>query len=285
MILKSFVWASFLFNEINLKHLSPGFKSIHVGLGTGFVARGGGCLQGALKDSFPTSLTRSWEKPPPCPLNPPNSSSSPRFGDLPNSPIHMQRIRSGHKSRGSPLGAWPRISRSPQPKAPGTGRGEARSFALIRGGGGGGSGPTAARSPSVGSRSPRAAARLSRSSCLAHGLNHLSDTFQGWKQSIFQSDHLKHLGNYTLKISVNNSPGGCRQWERTPLSPKGGGGGGRKPGAGRSRSCVKKFIFTFKKGGDGSGSCPRAPPAPAGPAPGYRRTKHHLHKYALRVHK
>lgn len=145
MILKSFVWASFLFNEINLKHLSPGFKSIHVGLGTGFVARGGGCLQGALKDSFPTSLTRSWEKPPPCPLNPPNSSSSPRFGDLPNSPIHMQRIRSGHKSRGSPLGAWPRISRSPQPKAPGTGRGEERSFALIRGGGGGGFG--ADRSP------------------------------------------------------------------------------------------------------------------------------------------
>lgn len=34
----------------------------------------------------------------------------------------------------------------------------------------------------------------------------MSDTFKGWKQSIFQSDHLKHLGNYTLKISVNNSP-------------------------------------------------------------------------------
>lgn len=130
MILKSFVWASFLFNEINLKHLSPGFKSIHVGLGTGFVARGGGCLQGALKDSFPTSLTRSWEQ-----SSPPHSFSSPRSGDLPNSPIQMQRIRSGHKSRGSPLGAWPRISRSPQPKAPGTGRGAARIFALGVGGG------------------------------------------------------------------------------------------------------------------------------------------------------
>lgn len=34
----------------------------------------------------------------------------------------------------------------------------------------------------------------------------MSDTFKGWKQSIFQSDHLKHLGNYTLKISVINSP-------------------------------------------------------------------------------
>lgn len=220
-------------------------------------------MQGALKDSFPTSLTRSWEQ-----SSPPHSFSSPRSGDLPNSPIQMQRIRSGHKSRGSPLGAWPRISRSPQPKAPGTGRGAARIFAL---GGGGGSGPGAARSPSVGSRSPRAAARLSRSSCRAHGRNHLSDTFQGWKQSIFQSDHLKHLGNYTLKISVNNSPGGCRQWRRTPLSPSPEGrevtGGGRKPGAGGSRSCVKKFISTFKKGGTGAGAAPELPP----PRPGRPR--------------
>lgn len=43
-------------------------------------------MQASLKDSFPTSLTPSWERPPS-----PSSSSQPKPGDLPNSPIHMQR--------------------------------------------------------------------------------------------------------------------------------------------------------------------------------------------------
>lgn len=68
MILKEFCLASFLGNEINLKHLSPGFKSIHVGLWTK-ASLAGGRRRGALfampeRDSFPTSLTLNWGQPP-----------------------------------------------------------------------------------------------------------------------------------------------------------------------------------------------------------------------------
>lgn len=73
---------SFLFNEINLKHLSPGFKSIRVGFGQGLLC-GGFCLQEAPGDSVPTSLTLSWGQFPPAP-------TTARAGDLP-APIHMQK--------------------------------------------------------------------------------------------------------------------------------------------------------------------------------------------------
>lgn len=71
MILKEFCLASFLVNEINLKHLSPGFKSIHVGLwAQGLFAWGPGgdfVCNASKRDSFPTSLTLSWGQPPPSP--------------------------------------------------------------------------------------------------------------------------------------------------------------------------------------------------------------------------
>lgn len=73
---------SFSFNEINLKHLSPGFKSVRVGFGQGLL-HGGFCLQEALRDSFPTSLTLSWGQSPLAP-------TAARAGDLPT-PIHMQK--------------------------------------------------------------------------------------------------------------------------------------------------------------------------------------------------
>lgn len=90
MILKEFCLASFLVNEINLKHLSPGFKSIHVGLwAQGLFAwgPGGGFVCNASKrDSFPTSLTLSWgQSPTRTPLlrhTPPYSKAE----DLPASP-------------------------------------------------------------------------------------------------------------------------------------------------------------------------------------------------------
>lgn len=92
---------------------------------------------------------------------------------------------------------------------------------------------------------PASAARLSRAPAAGPaGRGQMSDTFKGWKQSIFQSDHLKHLGNYTLKISVINSPESaaitapgcpalahgpaagpaCRHWNRAPEGHRAPGG-------------------------------------------------------------
>lgn len=106
---------------------------------------------------------------------------------------------------------------------------------------------------------PASAARLSRAPAAGPaGRGQMSDTFKGWKQSIFQSDHLKHLGNYTLKISVINSPESaaiaapgcpaladgpaagpaCRHWNRAP-------GGPRAPGTRGSLPWEVENLFAF----------------------------------------
>ena len=79
---------SFLFNEINLKHLSPGFKSIRVGFGQGVLRGGGGgglfaggserLLSHFINPELGTVPPRC---PPPCPAG---------AEDLPT-PIHMQK--------------------------------------------------------------------------------------------------------------------------------------------------------------------------------------------------
>lgn len=204
-------------------------------------------MQAPLKDSFPTSLTPSWERPPfllllllfapaeaqgftklphshakeqPRPQRP-GALSSRRgcaFGRADNNPPGGAR-----GCRGKAPGAW-RDGGSglgPEPGifgAGGCGAGGARQTA-----GPGGAGRTGRAEPAAHLSAPRAggaAARLSRGPAAGlAGRSQMSDTFKGWKQSIFQSDHLKHLGNYTLKISVNNSPAPQLSPRRAASSP------------------------------------------------------------------
>ena len=76
---------SFLFNEINLKHLSPGFKSIHVGFGQGVLHGGrGGLFAGGCERLLSHFINPELGTVPPSP--PPPA----RAEDLPT-PIHMQK--------------------------------------------------------------------------------------------------------------------------------------------------------------------------------------------------
>lgn len=203
-------------------------------------------MQAPLKDSFPTSLTPSWERPPFLLLLLFAPAEARGFTKLPHSHAkeqpRPQRPGALSSRRGCAFGRAdnnpPGGARGCRGKAPGAGRDGGSGLGPepgIFGAGGcgaggarqtagpGGAGRTGRAEPAAHLSAPRAggaAARLSRGPAAGlAGRSQMSDTFKGWKQSIFQSDHLKHLGNYTLKISVNNSQVIAPPGSTVPMSP------------------------------------------------------------------